>query len=222
MSKRAMVTRTDGSHLWVGFLGEEVPCALHGWRKTEGKSVKGGIIAGDEVEIERLPDDTYVIKGARSRRSQLAWPQGAGSVRAANVDQLVIVEATREPDFSRPAVERLLAAARSAPAEALVVVNKCDLESEDLVREWIAPLVEDGVEVLLASAASGRGLEGLRVRLAGRTSAIAGRPGVGKSRLVRAMYPGYDLPETRTAGRRSVTPVSGRFHPLPGGGYLAL
>ncbi len=211
-------------------LGEEVPCLPQGRTEREHREDRhcpryfGRLVAGDEVVIERLADGTYAVRGVHPRRNEVVWPvaRGAGRVRAANLDRLVVVEAVSQPGFSRLALNRQVARHRRATGRPLVVLNKCDLFDGDDIRRWVAPLAEEGLEVLLTSAVDGRGVDRLRSGLAGRVSAIVGRSGVGKTRLVREMFPGYDFPETWVPAGRGGRPVSSRLHPVPGGGYLAL
>lgn len=218
MSRRATVTRTRGSVHWVGYLGEEIPCAVDR-RRNGRRGATGRVLPGDEVEIERQSDGTYVISDTRPRRNELAWARthGRSPVSAANVDCMVIVESAVKPEFNRRVVDRLLAAAKRRGTGALVVVTKCDLTDESLVRSQVARLAEEGVDVVPTSAVSGAGLEAVRARLRGRISAIVGRPGVGKSRLVRALYPGHD-PEADPA----IATRRAELHPVPGGGYVVL
>ena len=63
------------------------------------------------------------------------------------------------------------------------------------------------------------GLDALHDALAGRTSALSGPSGVGKSSLMNALYPGLDLrigaiSESVNKGRH--TTVGALLHPLPG------
>jgi hypothetical protein len=67
------------------------------------------------------------------------------------------------------------------------------------------------------------GLDGLHEALQGRTSALSGPSGVGKSSLMNAMYPGLDrrvgaISESVNKGRH--TTVGALMHPLPDEGYV--
>jgi ribosome biogenesis GTPase len=143
---------------------------------------------------------------------------------AANVDQLVIVQATHQPAFKRHLVERFLATARRGRMGAVVVVNKCDLEQEAVIDSWIAPLAASEVPVVRTSAEDGRGIDTLRDRLKGRISVLAGQSGVGKSSLLNAMYPQFEIRTAEVSawsskGRHTTT--ASRLYALPDGGYLA-
>lgn len=193
----AVVTRAQGSRIWVDYLGEAVPCLGRGIR----------VLPGDEVEMKRRPDTTYAIVGFRPRRGEVVrlGTNGRRRVVVANLDQVVVIAAAGS-SLKRP----LRRPAGSRP-EIVLVINKCDLEDERSTGSRVAGLVERGAEVVLTSATSGQGLPELRSRLEGRVSALVGVAGAGKSSLIQALYPGYDLRES-----------TGELYPLPGGGYLAV
>ncbi|MGE5591243.1 MAG: ribosome small subunit-dependent GTPase A [Bacillota bacterium] len=236
MSVTGIVTRTDGPRYWVDVAGEEFPCVLRGRLKKEQLRTSSYLAVGDRVELERLYEGDggrtdHELAGAiiarLPRRTELSRPtsfRGQVHVMAANVDQMVHVQAAAQPAFQLRLAYRFQAAARRGGMEGLVVVNKCDLQPEALIRSWIEPLVSGGVPVVLTSTADGRGLDELRRLLAGRISVLAGKSGVGKSSLVNALYPEWQARTTDVSlwsskGRHTTT--SSRLYPLPGGGYLA-
>ena len=221
-----LVTRAEGALLWVALDGREVPCVLRGRLKKKQLRVTSLVVVGDEVEVSLLPDGQGVIEDVKPRRTELVRPgfRGYALVTAANLDLLVVVQSARQPAFQRSLVERFLVTAARGGMKAIVVVNKCDLEKESLIRSWVEPLTGNGVEVLLTSATTGQGVEELRGRLQGLISCLAGKSGVGKSSLLNAMFPGLNLrtrpiAEWKDKGQH-VTSAS-RLFPLPGGGYLA-
>lgn len=221
-----IVTRNDGPRFWVDLGGQEVPCILRGKLKREQLRVSSLVVVGDEVAVAQLPDGTGAIASLSPRRTELSRPgfHGLTHVMAANVDQLLIVQSARQPGFKRHLAERFLTIAGRGRMGALVVVNKCDLEDEAVIRAWVAPLEVSGVPVLLTSAVAGQGIEALRAQLLGRISVLAGQSGVGKSSLVSALYPDVQIrtntvSDWSTKGRHTTT--SSRLYALPGGGYLA-
>lgn len=225
MTLCGIVTRNDGPRFWVNAGSEEMPCVLRGRLKREAQRVTSLVVVGDEVEVEPQPDGTGVVEAIRPRRSELSRPgfHGYTHVIAANVDLLITVQAAAQPRFKLHLAERFLAIARRGRMEAVVVVNKCDLEHEATIRSWIAPLQQAGVRVILTSTHDGRGVEELRSLLEGRVCVLAGQSGVGKSSLVNALFPDANVRtnavnDTTTKGRHTTT--ASRLYPLPGGGYL--
>ncbi|MFZ5816985.1 MAG: ribosome small subunit-dependent GTPase A [Bacillota bacterium] len=183
------------------------------------------VVVGDLVTLSRTPEGLGVIEDVHPRRSKLSRPgfQNYEHIIAANVDQLLIATSVHQPPFKRNLVDRFLLLARQAGLEPVLVVNKCDLEEERVIRSWLAPLEPSGVPMILTSAATGRGLEELRTVLAGKVSCLAGQSGVGKSSLVNALFPGLTIltQGTTWANKGRHTTTGSRLYPLPGGGYLA-
>ncbi|MBE3590128.1 MAG: ribosome small subunit-dependent GTPase A [Firmicutes bacterium] len=225
---KGIVTGVNGPSFTVEVDQREVACVLRGRLKREWRRTTNVVVVGDVVEVTRLDDGTGVIEHVAPRRTELARPgfRGETQVMAANVDRLVAVQAARQPAFQRRLVERFLALGRQAGIDVLVVVNKCDLVDEALVRSWIAPLIESGVDVLRTSAVTGEGLDELRARLSGKVSVLAGKSGVGKSSIVNALLPGMAAARTRAVSGASArnpgqhTTTASRLYKLPVGGYL--
>ncbi|MAG35228.1 MAG: ribosome small subunit-dependent GTPase A, partial [Dehalococcoidia bacterium] len=127
-----------------------------------------------------------------TRQAVLGHDRGgntAGQTIIANLDQLVIVIAARQPEPRVGLIDRFLAAAEAAELEALVCINKLDLGlSGDLDAE-LAVFDDIGYPVVRTSAESGQGVDALRGRLRDHVSAFVGPSGVGKSTLLNALQP---------------------------------
>ena len=129
-----------------------------------------------------LPRRTALVRHATGKRTQ---PQ----VLAANVDDVFItVAADRGLPLGR--IERFLALAWESGATPVVVLTKSDL----LDPAAAGPLLTEamgsapGADVLLVSAVTGDGVGDLSERLrAGRTAALIGSSGAGKSSLLNAL-----------------------------------
>jgi len=132
-----------------------------------------------------------VIQAVLPRASRFARPARGdvpgAQVVAANVDLVFLVTAL-DHDFNLRRLERYLALAWSSGAEPVVVLNKADL-CED-VSERVADVasVAPGVAVRAVSAIDGSGMEALSPLLEpGKTIALLGSSGVGKSTLTNAL-----------------------------------
>jgi ribosome biogenesis GTPase len=121
-------------------------------------------------------------------------------------------------------LDRFLVIAEGNELQARVVINKAELTDERLTRERFADYERAGYPVHYTSAKAGIGMEELHEALLGRTSALSGPSGVGKSSLLNALYPGLNLrvgeiSESVNKGRH--TTVGALLHPLPDGGFVA-
>lgn len=186
-------------------------CPVRARLKKEGVS----IFTGDEVEIDEVDvtsnDANSESKGAAvivarlERRNLLSRPY------LANVDQVFIVQASRQPDFNGLLCDRYLVHLQLElpTVRHFVLVNKCDLaEEEELtaLRNIYEPL---DYRVLLVSAKTGAGIDELQAALAGSTSVLTGPSGVGKSSLINKLNPNLnlkvDVREELLVGRHTTT-----------------
>lgn len=115
------------------------------------------------------------------RRNELVRPP------VANIDRIVVVVAAATPDPDLTLADRMLINARRAGIEAMLVVNKSDLNPEtaaDIVNQYRGA----DVSPTAISASTGEGLDALRQALRGKIHALSGQSGAGKSTLVNALY----------------------------------
>ena len=149
------------------------------------------------------------------RRNQLIRPP------VANIDVAVIVVAAATPDPDLMMVDRLMLNARRAGIAVQLVINKSDL-APDIVRDIAAQYRGAEASPLSVCARSGEGLDALRERLRGRTCALAGQSGAGKSTMINALY-GLDLMTgdlSRRIERGRNTTRHCQLIPVEGGGMV--
>ncbi|MCL6444011.1 MAG: ribosome small subunit-dependent GTPase A [Alicyclobacillus sp.] len=146
---------------------------------------------GDWMVIQELDHHRALIHAILPRKSKFTRKQ-AGFVTdeqivAANVDTVFIVMALNN-DFNLRRLERTLILAWESGADPVVVLSKADLcpDVEGKVAE--VESVAMGVPVHVVSAETNVGLESLDPYLQpGRTAALLGSSGVGKSTLINAL-----------------------------------
>lgn len=145
--------------------------------------------SGDEGSIERVHERRNLLYRQDELRTKSF---------AANLDQVLVLVAAA-PEFSERQLTRALIAAEAAGVQALIVLNKQDLQPE-FDRAWarLAAYRHMGVTVLplrlkTAEKADGDGgLSALQQRLTGHTTLVLGPSGVGKSTLVNRLVPHAD------------------------------
>lgn len=108
-------------------------------------------------------------------------------VLAANVDTLLVAMGL-DADFNPRRLERYAALAWESEARPLVVLTKSDACADVPARVAEAEAAAPGAAVVAVSAVTGAGVETLAAHLApGRTLALVGMSGVGKSTLVNRL-----------------------------------
>lgn len=144
---------------------------------------------------------------------------------AANVDMVMVVCGLDRP--VRPGrIQRAVTQAWDAGAVPLLVLNKIDLDADgSLGRQATAAghEADPTLEVVVVSARTGEGLDGLAEHAVDRTIVLIGESGAGKSTLVNTLV-GSDVAATGRVregdakGRHTTTARTLRL--LPGGGCL--
>jgi ribosome biogenesis GTPase len=209
--------------------GETVATSLRGRLKLEREDAPHVKLAvGDRVTLALdARGEAWTITAIEPRHATLARrsPTGRGErIVIANVDQVIVVFALVRPEPHPAMLDRFLAIAEANDVAARVVVNKVDLADEVAARALFGRYEAAGYPLHLTSVKAGRGLEALHDVLVGRTSALTGPSGVGKSSLMNALYPGLDLRVgeiSASVNKGRHTTVGAHLHPLPDGGYVA-
>jgi ribosome biogenesis GTPase len=183
---------------------------------------------GDWVALRRRPDhDKGSIIAILPRRSAFSR-RAAGNVTgeqvvAANVDVVFIVMAL-DADFSLRRLERYLLLARESGARPVVLLTKPDLTDDAAGQRGEVGTIAGDAPVHVVSPRAGEGLDAVRSYLAaGRTGALLGSSGVGKSTIINRLA-GEDIQRTRevrevdSRGRHTTT--HRELIVLPGGGLV--
>lgn len=142
-------------------------------------------LVGDDVEIEILDEAKKIgnIKTLLPRANQLARPA------VANISQALLVFAAAKPEPNLNLLDRFLVSMASKGVETVLCFNKVDLVTEERLRELEKIYKNCGSRMLFASVLEEDGIAGIREALRGKTTALAGPSGVGKSSLMNCLKP---------------------------------
>ena len=214
------VLERDGSVYRVDTAAGEVRAVLRGKAKQDTPRV----VVGDRVELEpEASGEVHGILGVQPRGSLLERrvPEGRGTRPvAANIDQVIVVASTVDPEPIPQLIDRLLVVAEANSIPAAVVINKVELDpGSDLIQRCR----DSGYSVFPTSAKTGHGIAELAAQLRGRISVVTGPSGAGKSSLLNAVQPGLKLrigEISRKVRRGKNTTVSAIMLPLEAGGFL--
>jgi ribosome biogenesis GTPase len=183
---------------------------------------------GDWVALrERQGEHRAVIQAVLPRRTafvrRAAGDVTVAQVLAANVDTLFLVMGL-DRDFNPRRIERALVLAWESGADPVVLLNKTDLCADVAARRAEVERSAPGVPVLALAAKLALGLEALSPWLGrGRTVALLGSSGVGKSTIINRLL-GEERLRTRAVresdqrGRHTTT--RRELVVLPGGALL--
>lgn len=167
--------------------------------KAKGIFRKDGIkpLVGDNVCISIL-DDTKKIGNLDEilpRKSELLRPA------AANVDQVLVMFAAAKPAPNFNLLDRFLIRMGLESIPVVIGFNKCELISEEQCSEMRQMYSLAGYQVFFFSVKEEMGLKELKKALEGKTTALAGPSGVGKSSLMNRLCPQAEM-ETGDISRK--------------------
>ena len=175
---------------------------------------------GEKVETVLQRQSAFV------RRASHEGNRAEAHTLAANIDVVFLVHGLNSPPNQRR-LERELVLAFDSGAKPVVVLSKLDLVEDPAVIARSVETLEEvalGVPVHAASGITHAGLETLREYAThGRTIALLGASGVGKSTLINALV-GDDVQRTNDVrfgdqrGRHTTT--AAELVSLPSGGWL--
>jgi ribosome biogenesis GTPase len=165
----------------------------------------------------------HVLPRRTAFTRKAAGPAGGEQVVAANID-VAFLTASLNADLNLRRLERYLAATWQSGAEPVIVLTKADLAANLAEFTDEVETIAFGTPVWAVSALTGEGLEALNTYLSpGRTVAVVGSSGVGKSTLVNALA-GQEVMSTgviRESDDRGRHTTSHReLFLLPGGGLI--
>ncbi|HEX5167423.1 MAG TPA: ribosome small subunit-dependent GTPase A, partial [Thermomicrobiales bacterium] len=167
----------------------DLAATVSGRLRHEAQTVEDFPAVGDWVALEIAEgSQSGVIQTVLPRLTRFLRPQrgdiAQAQVVAANVDTVLLVTGL-DHDFNLRRLERYLALAWSSGADPVVVLNKADLAEDLGERMADVAAIAPGVPVRAVSAREGTGFDGLSPLLeAGKTVALIGSSGVGKSTIV--------------------------------------
>ena len=154
-------------------------------------------LVGDNVDITVL--DEKELEGSvteiHKRKNSLIRPA------VANVDQALVIFAMDNPKPNFMLLDRFLIMMEREGVPAVICFNKKDLLEEQAIEEFAGVYKKCGYSVLYTSAEKEEGIRELHELLDGRTTAVAGPSGVGKSSLVNRLQPNVQM-ETGSISRK--------------------
>lgn len=140
-------------------------------------------LVGDYVEIKVLDEEAKEgsVEKICPRTNELIRPA------VANIDQAIVIFAVNDPKPNWMLLDRFLVTMEYQNVPTVICFNKMDLGTKEELDTLQEVYGSCGYEVVFTSAAKQQGVRELRELLRGKTSAVAGPSGVGKSSLTNLL-----------------------------------
>lgn len=176
---KGQVFKIHSDFYYIHSDNNEYECKIREVLKKQDKK----ILVGDIVEF-----DNGYINSIYPRKNFIPRPA------VANVDQVVIVSAVKEPELDFLQLNRYIAFAEYYGLEIKLCFNKNDLSSDDTLIEKVFSIYEPlGYDIVFTSALEGFELDSFSEIMENKVSVLCGQSGVGKSSLINSLNPDFEL-----------------------------
>lgn len=188
-SLRGLIVKGIAGFYYVKSGDEVFRCKARGIFKQ--RDMKPAV--GDHVVMEVIPDnDDSLITEILPRKNSFIRPF------IANVDCFAVVMAAARPDPVQQVLDKFLIMAEKHNTDIVICINKCDLAkdtgkakgrkaAENIAR--LKKIYEPIYPVVCLDSIGGDGIENLKELISGKTTALAGPSGVGKSTILNRLIP---------------------------------
>ncbi len=146
-------------------------------------------LVGDNVEIDVISaaDKKGNIRRILPRKNELIRPA------VANIDQAFVLFAAAQPEPNLGLLNRFLLQMEYRHIPVIIGFNKCDLTDASKCETLENIYRACGYPILFVSVKEAENLEKVKALLAGKTTALAGPSGVGKSSLMNWLLPEAEM-----------------------------
>ena len=167
--------------------------------KAKGIFRKDGVkpLVGDDVQMEvtHEKDMEGNIMRILPRKNELVRPA------VANIDQALVVFAVTKPKPHFNLLDRFLVMMETKEIPAILCFNKADIAGDAEIAGLKAVYENCGYPLIFTSAKKEENIDRLKELLQGKTTAVAGPSGVGKSSLINRLQSGVKM-ETGSISRK--------------------
>ncbi len=183
--------------------GHFIECRIKGKFRIKGIKSTNPIAVGDVVtfELEETGDAAYgVIYKIEDRKNYIIRKSVNLSkqthIIAANIDLVFLMITLNNPKTYTIFIDRFLATTEAYDIETVLLFNKVDTYSTEELGEvkYLAAIYRKiGYTCIGISAKLGRDVDKVKELMKGKTSMFLGHSGVGKSTLINAIEPSFQL-----------------------------
>ncbi len=149
------------------------------FKKEEITPVVGDIV---DITVTDEKEKKAVIEKIHERKVYIKRP------KLANITQIIFVVSSKDPKPDLLMLDKQLAFAEYVGVNAIIVLNKTDLDQKEEFRKIKQIYSKIGYTVILTDAKQRKGIDTLKELLKNNINAFSGNSGVGKSTLINGIF----------------------------------
>lgn len=199
--KQGMVMKSTGN--WYDILsedGEMIQARMGGKIRLDELKTTNPVAVGDQVELTMETNQDYIIRQILPRTNYVVRqsPRKKHNLHliASNVDHALLIVTVIEPNLKMGFIDRFLLMTEPYNIPVTIIFNKADLykAKENKIFDRVdAIYTKIGYKVVKTSTVTREGLDTIKEILTDKKVLISGQSGVGKSSLINAIVPGYEI-----------------------------
>jgi len=196
---------------YVNAAEDIIECRARGRFRLE----KNTPLVGDHVGFSPTEPGRGYLTSIHPRKNAFTRPP------IANIDKMIVVASEVIPVTDPYLIDRMTVIAHLNGCEAVICVNKCDLDPATRLYDIYSAA---GFKTVRTSAETGEGIDELLEMLKGGISAFTGNSGVGKSSILNTIESGFRISVgdvSRKLGRGRHTTRHVELYRLSGGAIIA-
>lgn len=207
-----------------------IKCRLPGRFRLNDYELTNPVAVGDYVLFSMNDDGTGTIQEIKDRENYIIRQATHGrrgeQILASNIDQALVVQSIKKPKINEGFINRFLVMCEAYELQPMIIINKMDLANDNaraFIEDIQAVYEPLGYPVISTSIYDEASLRNLKRLLKGKTSAMVGPSGVGKTSLLNHIDPEIDRPVAEVSNysnKGTHTTTYARLLPLCFGGYL--
>lgn len=146
-------------------------------------------LVGDNVDIDVIDEAQKKgnIMDILPRKNELIRPA------VANIDQALVIFAITRPSPNFNLLDRFLVSMEKQGVKTIICFNKKDIAAENDIEELKEIYKNSGYRLVFTSTVDNTGLDTVKELLKGKTTAVAGPSGVGKSSIINILQPKAEM-----------------------------
>lgn len=211
--------------------GDHIECRIRGKFRISGIKSTNPVTVGDIVDFELEENSKNgIITNIHDRKNYIIRKSVKLSkqthIIAANIDQVFLLVTLENPPTFTSFIDRFLATAEAYSIPAILVFNKIDLYTKELLdkKKRLEKVYRDiGYECIDISATKNINIDKLKIMMKDRVSMFSGHSGVGKSTLINTIHPELNLKIAEISMQHKQgqhTTTFAEMFSLPFGGYI--